>query len=86
MKNRLAIHVNSPCKVVILLVCCFVFAGQYLRAQTIPSDYQSVLTYLNRTGDFSASVLKVNIPRNDVQVCGNSDTIWIWRLGGPDSW
>lgn len=68
MKNRLAIHVNSPCKVVILLVCCFVFAGQYLRAQTIPSDYQSVLMYLNRTGDFSANVLKVNIPRNDVQV------------------
>src|SRR5207248_403324 len=34
-------------------------------------DYQDVLTYLNRQGDFSANVLKVNIPRNDVQVSVN---------------
>ena len=37
-------------------------------AQAVPADYQPVLAYLNRTGDFAAGVLKVNIPRNDVQV------------------
>ena len=37
-------------------------------AQDVPADYQSVLTYLGRQGDYKASVLKVNIPRNDVSV------------------
>jgi hypothetical protein len=38
------------------------------RAQEVPKDYQEVLNYLGRKGDFSAGVLKVNIPRNDVSV------------------
>jgi hypothetical protein len=42
--------------------------GSAARAQEIPSDYKTVLDYLDRKGDFSASVLKVNIPRNDIQV------------------
>src|SRR5512135_631825 len=38
-----------------------------LRAQ-MPTEYQEVLTYLGRTGDFKADVLKVNIPRNDLKM------------------
>src|SRR5215212_3684304 len=37
-------------------------------AQEIPTEYQQVLTMLGKTGDFKDRVLKVNIPRNDVQV------------------
>jgi hypothetical protein len=39
-----------------------------LPAQELPKEYQEVLTHLGRTGDFKASVLKVNIPRNDLHV------------------
>jgi hypothetical protein len=38
------------------------------QAQDVPADYQQVLTYLGRTGDYKANVLKVNIPRNDLSV------------------
>lgn len=37
-------------------------------AQEMPSEYQTVLTGLGKTGDFKDGVLKVNIPRNDVRV------------------
>ena len=37
-------------------------------AQQTPSDYQEVLKYLGRPGDYKDNVLKVNFPRNDVQV------------------
>jgi hypothetical protein len=37
-------------------------------AQDVPADYQSVLTFLGKQGDYKANVLKVNIPRNDVAV------------------
>jgi len=37
-------------------------------AQDVPAGYQQVLTYLGRTGDFKANVLKVNIPRGDLNV------------------
>src|SRR5437773_1998535 len=36
--------------------------------QDIPAEYQQVLTALGKQGDYKASVLKVNIPRNDVSV------------------
>jgi hypothetical protein len=35
---------------------------------SMPPEYQQVLTTLNRQGDFAADVLKVNIPRNDLNV------------------
>ncbi len=38
------------------------------RAQQTPARYQEVLNYLGKTGDYKDGVLKVNIPRNDVQV------------------
>ena len=37
-------------------------------AQDMPAEYQQVLTALGKQGDYKASVLKVNIPRNDVGV------------------
>jgi len=37
-------------------------------AQEMPSEYNTVLTGLGKTGDFKDGVLKVNIPRNDVRV------------------
>jgi hypothetical protein len=36
--------------------------------QTLPSEYQEVLTLLGKKGDFRDSVLKVNIPRGDLAV------------------
>jgi hypothetical protein len=38
------------------------------QAQDVPADYKSVLSALNKTGDFKDGVLKVNIPRNDLHV------------------
>src|SRR5207245_5257189 len=38
------------------------------RAQEMPSEYKEVLKVLDRQGDYKADVLKVNIPRNDLQV------------------
>jgi hypothetical protein len=46
----------------VLLWCPTVFA------QDVPADYQQVLSTLGKQGDFKDQVLKVNIPRNDVQV------------------
>src|SRR5262245_23336997 len=37
-------------------------------SQDIPAEYQQVLTTLGKQGDYKANVLKVNIPRNDVNV------------------
>jgi len=37
-------------------------------AQEMPAAYKEVLTTLGRQGDFKDNVLKVNIPRNDLQV------------------
>jgi hypothetical protein len=36
--------------------------------QSTPREYQDLLKALNKTGDFKEGVLKVNIPRSDVQV------------------
>ena len=37
-------------------------------AQEIPADYQGVLKTLDKKGDYKSSVLKINIPRNDLKV------------------
>ena len=37
-------------------------------AQEMPREYQEVLKYLDKTGDYKDGVLKVNLPRNDLQV------------------
>src|SRR5690348_1411156 len=42
--------------------------GAAALAQSVPAEYESVLTALNKKGDFKDNVLKINIPRNDVKV------------------
>src|SRR5215468_6808573 len=37
-------------------------------AQSVPAEYQQVLTTLGKQGDYKANVLKVNIPRHDISV------------------
>src|SRR5438445_338500 len=44
------------------------FCGLSAFAQDVPSDYQEVLRFLDRKGDFKAGVLKVNIPRSDLKI------------------
>ena len=54
--------------IVLCAVVCFVFSGGRALGQEMPGDYQDVLKTLDRKGDFKASVLKVNIPRNDLKM------------------
>ena len=52
-------------------------------AQDVPKDYQEVLTFLGRTGDFKGKVLKVNVPRNDFKVTiGGQSTPTPFGFGG----
>jgi uncharacterized protein DUF1259 len=53
----------------LVAVCAILGTSSVALGQTaMPAEYQQVLTTLNRQGDYSANVLKVNIPRNDVSV------------------
>jgi uncharacterized protein DUF1259 len=49
------------------LVLFFLPASAFSQA-AMPADYQAVLTTLGKQGDFKESVLRVNIPRNDLHV------------------
>jgi hypothetical protein len=52
-----------------LSICLsLVFVSVSLIAQEVPSDYQDVLKFLDRKGDFKAGVLKINVPRNDLKM------------------
>ena len=55
-------------RIAVGLLCGFLGIATLARAQDVPADYQQVLTYLGRSGDYKANVLKVNIPRNDLSV------------------
>jgi Domain of Unknown Function (DUF1259) len=50
------------------ILCGILGLAGAVAAQDVPAEYQQVLTYLDRSGDFKANVLKVNIPRNDLSV------------------
>src|SRR5436309_7489246 len=54
--------------VVLLASLCVLFCGLSAFAQDVPSDYQEVLRFLDRKGDFKTGVLKVNIPRSDLKI------------------
>ena len=54
--------------ITVVLVSGFLGLATLAGAQDVPADYQQVLTYLGRAGDYKANVLKVNIPRNDLSV------------------
>lgn len=51
---------------------CLLIAGlswpSVAAGQEMPAEYKAVLALLGKTGDFKDGVLKVNIPRNDLQV------------------
>ncbi len=52
----------------VYLACMLVAWAFAAGAQTIPPEYQKVLDSLAKTGDYKDNVLKVNVPRNDLQV------------------
>jgi hypothetical protein len=52
-----------------LILCLSLLFPAFASArQTMPAEYNAVLTSLGRQGDFKDGVLKVNIPRNDLKV------------------
>src|SRR5947207_1074376 len=54
--------------VVLFASLCVLFCGVSAFAQEVPSDYQGVLKFRDRKGDFKTGVLKVNIPRSDLKI------------------
>jgi hypothetical protein len=50
------------------LVLLILLIGATAQAQDVPAEYQQVLTTLGKSGDYKANVLKVNIPRSDLNV------------------
>ena len=57
----------------VLLIFCLglVFSNAVSAQQTMPPEYNAVLTSLGGQGDFKDGVLKVNFPRNDLKVVVN---------------
>ena len=56
-------------KIFLLSTClCLAAASVSALAQDVPSDYQDMLKFLDRKGDFKAGVLKINVPRNDLKM------------------
>jgi uncharacterized protein DUF1259 len=53
---------------ILLAAICMATFGQAAAGQEIPNDYQQVLKIVAKQGDYKANVLKVNIPRNDLQM------------------
>jgi hypothetical protein len=51
-----------------LLAAAVMSSPSLTYAQDVPAEYQQVLSTLGKQGDFKDNVLKVNIPRNDVNV------------------
>jgi hypothetical protein len=52
----------------LIAVTCFSMTLLTVHGQEIPADYQGVLKALDKKGDYKSSVLKINIPRNDLKV------------------
>src|SRR6516162_9267057 len=59
---------------VLLSAICIAAFPQLSAGQDVPNDYQQVMKIVGKQGDYKASVLKVNIPRNDLhmQIAGFS--------------
>src|SRR5262245_27378484 len=51
-----------------VLVIAMLMSASTVSAQEMPAEYAGVLKTLNRQGDYKDTVLKVNIPRNDLKV------------------
>jgi len=52
----------------LIAVTNFSMALLTVHGQEIPADYQGVLKTLDKKGDYKSSVLKINMPRNDLKV------------------
>ena len=61
------VGINTRVRLVLFTIVIGAFA-QFAAAQETPSEYQQVLTIVNKQGDYKANVLKVNIPRNDLHM------------------
>ena len=55
----------------VLLAILFAASVGTASAQEMPAEYAALLTAVGKTGDFKDGVLKVNIPRSDLQVTIN---------------
>jgi hypothetical protein len=53
----------------------FCILGLPAAAQDVPKEYQGVLDALGKKGDYKANALKVNIPRNDLNVTINGTAV-----------
>src|SRR5215212_8928071 len=63
--RTLKLSISHAARVACVSGIVMVFAAS---AQQMPADYDQVLKTLGKQGDFKDSVLKVNIPRNDLKV------------------
>src|SRR5216683_3497706 len=52
----------------LIAITCFSMTLLTVHAQEIPAEYQGVLKTLDKKGDYKSSVLKINIPRNDLKI------------------
>src|SRR5512138_3345307 len=68
IRNPIATQRGKPMKRLSITAVLLVGIASVAGAQTIPPEYQQVLTTLGKQGDYKGNVLKVNIPRNDVSV------------------
>src|SRR5438552_1050666 len=55
-------------KIISVLIAVMLATMASVAAQTVPADYQKALDVLGRKGDFHDHVLKINLPRSDLQV------------------
>jgi hypothetical protein len=55
-------------RIMVIGLTAFLSCASLASAQDVPPEYQQVLTALGKQGDYKSNVLKVNIPRNDVNV------------------
>ena len=54
--------------ILLTVVAVSLAVAPFAKGQDLPPEYQQVLDALGKTGDYKANVLKVNIPRSDLQV------------------
>jgi len=61
------LRITTPIRIRLSAIFIMAFA-HFSAAHETPIDYQQVLKIVGKQGDYKSSVLKVNIPRNDLQV------------------
>jgi hypothetical protein len=52
----------------VLLLLALLFQQPASAAPPVPADYQAVLSFLGKQGDFAANVFRINVPRGDLAV------------------